>query len=181
MGSLVTGFQTGCSSDLACVGAPAERRRARARRLRRQSARSRLALRKLRVTSFRPGRPRLADLRHATAELVDGDDALFEKVIGDRGDPALVIAHLVVGAGTKLLDAAAQLVGGDEAALAVPQQAHDGLDPLLPGRVAVLRGLDRTRRQPAPVVVAAQQPMRAAGAALGFLANVASIGRAARS
>src|SRR3546814_9225448 len=99
MGSLVTGFQTGCSSDLACVGAPAERRRARARRLRRQSARSRLALRKLRVTSFRPGRPRLADLRHATAELVDGDDALFEKVIGDRGDPALVIAHLVVGAG----------------------------------------------------------------------------------
>src|SRR3546814_2040748 len=68
----------------ACVRAPAERRRARARRRRRQSARSRLALRKLRVTSFRPGRPRLADLRHATAELVSGDDALFEKVIGDR-------------------------------------------------------------------------------------------------
>src|SRR3546814_12628757 len=134
MGSLVTGFQTGCSSDLACVGAPAERRRARARRLRRQSARSRLALRKLRVTSFRPGRPRLADLRHATAELVDGDDALFEKVIGDRGDPALVLAHLVVGAGTKLLDAAAPRVGGDEPALAVPPQAPGGVDPRLPVR-----------------------------------------------
>src|SRR3546814_16519527 len=101
--------------------------------------------------------------RSSDLELVDGDDALFEKVIGDRGDPALVIAHLVVGAGTKLLDAAAQLVGGDEAALAVPQQAHAGVDPLLPARVLVLRWLDRTRRQPVKVVVGAHQQILSAG------------------
>src|SRR3546814_16347481 len=67
----------------ACVRAPAERRRARARRRRRQSARSRLALRKLRVPIFNPGRPRLADLRHATAQLAAGYDAIFATVTVD--------------------------------------------------------------------------------------------------
>src|SRR3546814_4732173 len=104
----------------------------------------------------------------AAAELVDRDDALLEEVVGDRGNPALVVAHLVVGAGAELLDAAAQLVGGDEAALGIRQQAQDGVDPLLPGRVVVLAGFHGAGRQAAHVVVAAQQEMGAARAAPDF-------------
>src|SRR5690606_21842624 len=71
---------------------------------------------------LRAGRPLGGDLGHAAAEFVHRDDALLQQVVGDRGNPALVVAHLVVGPRAELLDAAAQLVGGDEPALAVRQQ-----------------------------------------------------------
>src|SRR3546814_17514328 len=108
----------------------------------------------------------------AAAELVDRDDALLEEVVGDRGNPALVVAHLVVGAGAELLDAAAQLVGGDEAALGIRQPAQAGVDPLPPGSIVVLAEFPGPSRQAAHVVVAGRPDIAAARAAAGsFLAH----------
>src|SRR3990170_1137949 len=82
----------------------------------------------------------LFDLLHLAAELVRGDDAALDHGLGNRGHPALVIAHAVVGLGAERLDVLAQFVHRHElvAALDAGEQHHQRIDPALPFSVVVL-------------------------------------------
>src|SRR5229473_1651606 len=62
------------------------------------------------------------DLRHLARQLLGRNDAALDERLGQRDDPALVVAQLVVGLGRQRLDLPAPLVDGD--ALAARQPAH---------------------------------------------------------
>ena len=94
------------------------------------------------------------------------------RVFGDRGDPALVVAHRLVGLGAELLDAAAELIHGDDPPLRAREQHHEGVGPLLPERVRVLRPLDAAGGQPAHVVDATRGIVAHAGSSPALPARV---------
>src|SRR6267143_6697793 len=92
------------------------------------------------------------DLCHLARELFGRNDAALEERLGQRDDPALVVAHLVVGLGRQHLDLPAPLVHGH--ALAAHQHG-EGVDAPFPVGVVVLGRLDLAGRQPAHVVMPA--------------------------
>src|SRR5438034_6357870 len=62
------------------------------------------------------------DLRHLARQLLGRNDAALEERLGQRDDPALVVAQLVVGLRGQRLDVPAPLVDGD--ALAAHQHGE---------------------------------------------------------
>src|SRR2546421_580700 len=78
------------------------------------------------------------------------NDAALDKRLGQRDDPALVVAQLVVSLGRERLDVPAPLVDGD--ALAAHQHG-EGVRAPFPFGVVVLGRLDLAGRQPAHVVM----------------------------
>src|SRR5450755_870880 len=90
------------------------------------------------------------------AQFVHGDHAALEERLGDRVNPALVVAHLVVGLGAKALDIASELVHSDQPPVLVAEQHHQRIDALFPQGVVMFGRLDRTRREPPHVVVTAR-------------------------
>src|ERR1700675_1395443 len=93
------------------------------------------------------------DTFYLAAQFVDGDPAALEERLGDRGNPALVVAHLVVGFGAEAFDIASELVHGDEPPVLVAEQHHQRIDAFFPQGVIMLGRLDRIRREPTHVVV----------------------------
>src|ERR1700681_2104243 len=87
------------------------------------------------------------------AQFVDGDHAALEQRLGDRVNPALVVAHLVVGFGAEALDIASELVHGDEPPVLVAETHHERTDALFPQGVVMLGRLDGIRRESTHVVV----------------------------
>src|SRR5213592_3955899 len=69
------------------------------------------------------------DLRHLARQLLGRDDAALEERLGQRDDPALVVAQLVVGLGWQRLGVPAGLVDG-EALAARPHR--EGLHSAIP-------------------------------------------------
>src|SRR6266850_4120118 len=90
------------------------------------------------------------DLRHLARQLRGRNDAALDERLGQRDDPALVVAQLVVGLGRQRLDVPAPLVDGD--ALAAHQHG-EGVRAPFPFGVVVLGPLDLAGRQPAHVVM----------------------------
>src|SRR5258708_5839362 len=90
------------------------------------------------------------DLRHLARQLLGRNDAALDERLGQRDDPALVVAHLVVGLGRQRLDVPAPLVHGD--ALGAHQHG-EGVHAPFPFSVVVLGRLDLAGRQPAHVVM----------------------------
>src|SRR5467141_335437 len=90
------------------------------------------------------------DLRHLARQLPGGNDAALDERLGQRDDPALVVAQLVVGRGGQRLDVPAPLVDGD--ALAAHQHG-EGVRAPFPFGIVVLGPLDLAGRQPAHVVM----------------------------
>src|SRR3989441_10368344 len=90
------------------------------------------------------------DLRHLARQLLGRNDAVLEERLGQRDDPALVVAQLVVGLGRQRLDVPAPLVDGD--ALAAHQH-REGVHAPFPFGVVVLGRLDLAGRQPAHIVM----------------------------
>src|SRR5438552_18723536 len=90
------------------------------------------------------------DLRHLARQLLASNDAALDKRLGQRDDPALVVAQLVVSLGRERLDVPAPLVDGD--ALAAHQHG-EGVRAPFPFGVVVLGRLDLAGRQPAHVVM----------------------------
>src|SRR5437660_7404514 len=90
------------------------------------------------------------DLRHLARQLLGRNDAALDKRLGQRDDPALVVAQLVVSLGRERLDVPAPLVDGD--ALAAHQHG-EGVRAPFPFGVVVLGRLDLAGRQPAHVVM----------------------------
>src|SRR5438270_6053732 len=91
------------------------------------------------------------------AQFVDADHAALEECLGDRVNPALVVAHLVVGFGAEALDIASELVHSDEPPVLMAEQHHQRIDALFPQGVVVLGRLDRTGREPTHVVVSTER------------------------
>src|SRR5437868_4986983 len=91
------------------------------------------------------------------AQFVDGDHAALEEHLGDRVNPALVVAHLVVGFGAEALEIASELVHGDVPPVLMAEQHHQRIDALFPQGVVVLGRLDRTGREPTHVVVSTER------------------------
>src|SRR5947199_8261520 len=90
------------------------------------------------------------DLRHLARQLLGRDDAALEERLGQRDDPALVVAQLVVGLGRQRLDVPAPLVDGDTLAA---HQHGEGVHAPFPFGVVVLGALHLAGRQPAHVVM----------------------------
>src|SRR2546430_16915438 len=85
-------------------------------------------------------------LRHLARELLGRNDAALEERLGQRDDPALVVAQLVVGLRGQRLDVPAPLVDGDALA---PQQHAAAARPPFPFGVVGLGRLTLAARQPA--------------------------------
>src|SRR5882762_7555818 len=90
------------------------------------------------------------DLRHLARQLRGGNDAALDERLGQRDDPALVVAQLVVGLGRQRLNVPAPLVDGN--ALAAHQHG-EGVHAPFPFGVVVLGRLHLAGRQPAHVVM----------------------------
>src|SRR5438445_3701417 len=90
------------------------------------------------------------DLRHLARQLLGRNDAALEERLGQRDDPALVVAQLVVGLGRQRLDVPAPLVDGDPLAA---HQHGEGVHAPFPFGVVVLGRLHLAGRQPAHVVM----------------------------
>src|SRR5258708_27366421 len=105
----------------------------------------------------RPGSPGLKrgsatplDLRHLARQLLGRNDAALDERLGQRDDPALVVAHLVVGLGRQRLDVPAPLVHGH--ALGAHQHG-EGVHAPFPFSVVVLGPLYLAALQPSHVVM----------------------------
>src|SRR5438552_15459171 len=90
------------------------------------------------------------DLRHLARQLLGRNDAALEERLGQRDDPALVVAQLVVGLRGQRLDVPAPLIDAD--ALAAHQHG-EGVRAPFPFGIVVLGPLDLAGRQPAHVVM----------------------------
>src|SRR5204862_797090 len=90
------------------------------------------------------------DLRHLARQRPGCNDAALEERLGQRDDPALVVAQLVVGLGRQRLDVPAPLVDGDAFAA---HQHGEGVHAPFPFGVVVLGALHLAGRQPAHVVM----------------------------
>src|SRR5438046_4342444 len=90
------------------------------------------------------------DLRHLARQLPGCNDAALQERLGQRDDPALVVAQLVVGLGRQRLDVPAPLVDGDTLAA---HQHGEGVHAPFPFGVVVLGALHLAGRQPAHVVM----------------------------
>src|ERR1700716_1457113 len=90
------------------------------------------------------------DLRHLARQLGGRSVAALDEAVGQPDDPALVVAHLVVGLGRQRLDMPAPLVHGD----ALGEHQHgEGVHAPFPFGVVVLGRLDLAGRQTAHVVM----------------------------
>src|SRR5712691_2107124 len=90
------------------------------------------------------------DLRHLARQLRGRNDAALDERLGQRDDPALVVAHLVVGLWRQRLDVPAPFVDGD----ALGEHQHgEGVHAPFPFGVVVLGRLHLAGRQPAHVVM----------------------------
>src|SRR5438309_1830883 len=87
------------------------------------------------------------DLRHLARQLLGRNDAALEERLGQRDDPALVVAQLVVGLGRQRLDVPAPLVDGDPLAA---HQHREGVHAPFPYGVVVLGSLSRTTVSSSP-------------------------------
>src|SRR2546425_4684613 len=90
------------------------------------------------------------DLRHLVRQLLGRNDAALEERLGQRDDPALVVAQLVVGLWRQRLDVPAPFVDGDTLAA---HQHGEGVHAPFPFGVVVLGRLHLAGRQPAHVVM----------------------------
>src|SRR3954468_3269275 len=96
------------------------------------------------------------DIRNLSSQLLDADDASLDQRLRNGMDPALVVAHLVVGVGADRLDILAQLVDRHQLAVFAGEQNQQSVDTLFPHRVVVLGTLHSARRLAAHIVMTAR-------------------------
>src|SRR5688572_27132073 len=90
------------------------------------------------------------------SQLVRSDDAPLDQALRERPDPALVVAHALVGLGGQRLDVLAVLIDrhAPRAAPDAPEEHAHRVDPALPVIIVVLGALELSGRLAAHVVVA---------------------------